>query len=155
MQMAFASKQIKIQLFIKNTQADVMTIEETKLNQSHKTQNIPHFIPIRTDHTNKQGGGLLTYIKNNISFSQLNTSNSFPIDLQIIKIHLSTSKQLHITNMSVPPKHSTLLLQTEDSIISNMFTTITNLSSTIITADVNIHLSLWYLPTKEKTIEDN
>ena len=65
-----------MQLLIKNTQADVTTIQETKLNQSHKIPNIPQFTPIRTDCTHKQGGGLLTYIKNNISFSQLNTSNS-------------------------------------------------------------------------------
>ena len=70
-----------IQLLIKNTQASVITIQETKLNQSHKTPNIPHFTPIRTDCTHKQGGGLLTYIKNNISFFQLNTSNTFPIEL--------------------------------------------------------------------------
>ena len=88
-----------------NTQADVMTIQETKLNQSHKTLKIPHFTPIRIDHTHKQGGDLLTYIKNNIGFSQINTSNIFPIELQIIKIHLSMSQQLHIANMYIPPSY--------------------------------------------------
>ena len=84
------NKTDEIQLLIKNTQADVITIQETKLNQSHKTPNISQFTPIRTDCTHKQGGGLLTYIKNNIIFLQLNTSNTFPIELQIIKVHLST-----------------------------------------------------------------
>ena len=69
------------QLLIENIQADVITIQETKLNQSHKTPNIPHFTPIQTDRTHKQGGGVLTYIKNKISFSQLNTSNIFPVEL--------------------------------------------------------------------------
>ena len=78
------NKTDEIQLLIKNTQADVITIQKTKLSQSHKTPNIPQFTPIKTDCTHKQGGGLLTYIKNNISFSQLNTSNTFPIELQII-----------------------------------------------------------------------
>ena len=90
MQMEFATDEI--QLLIKNTQADVIRIQETKLNQSHKTPKISQFTPIRTDYTHKRGG-LLTYIKNNISFSQLNTSNTFPIKLQIVKIHLSTSQQ--------------------------------------------------------------
>ena len=117
------NKTYKIQL-LKNAQADVIIIQETKLNQSHKTPNIPQLIPIRTDSIHKQGGGLLTYMKNNINFSQLNTSNTFPIELQIIKIHLSALQQLCNANMYIPPKHSTQLSQTEkDSIISNMFTT--------------------------------
>ena len=45
------NKTDKIQLLIKNTQADIITIQETKLNQFHKTPNIPHFIPIRTNCT--------------------------------------------------------------------------------------------------------
>ena len=67
-------------------------MQETKVNKSHKIANISQFTPIRTDRTHKQGGGLLTYIKNNNSFSQLNTLNTFPIELQIVKIHLSTSE---------------------------------------------------------------
>ena len=98
------NKTDEIQQLIKNTQADVITIQKTKLNQSHKTPNIPNFTPIRTDHTHKLGGGLLTYIKNNISFSQLNTSNTFSIKLQIIKIHLTTTQQLHIANIYIPPR---------------------------------------------------
>ena len=108
------NKTDKIQLLIYDTQADVIIIQQIKLNQSHKTLNILHFTPIRTDRTHKQGGGFLTYIKNNISFSQLNKSNIFPIKPKIIKIHLSTSQQLHITNMYIPPKHSTQLPQIEE-----------------------------------------
>ena len=70
MQMASANRTDEIQLLIKNTQADI-TIQETKLNQSHKTPNIPHFTPIRTGRAHKQEGGLLTYIRNNINFSHL------------------------------------------------------------------------------------
>ena len=52
--------------------------------------------------------------------------------------------------MYIPLKHSTQLSQTEeDSIISNMLTTYTNLPNTIITADVNAHSLLWYLPTED------
>ena len=129
----------EIQLLIKNTQTDVITIQETKFNQSHKTPNIPQLTPIRTDCTHKQKRDLLTYSKNNISFSQLNTSNTFPIELQIIKIHLFTSQQLHIANMYIPPKHSIQLPQTEKDSISSMLRTITNLPNIIIITDVNTH----------------
>ena len=64
------NKTDEIQLLIKNTQANIITIQESKLNQSHKTPNIPHFTPIRTDQTHKQGGNLLTNIKI-ISFHNL------------------------------------------------------------------------------------
>ena len=42
-----------------------------KLNQSHKTTNIPHFTPVKKDPTHKQGGGRPNYIKNNTSLRQL------------------------------------------------------------------------------------
>ena len=51
-------------------QADVITIQETKLNQSHKTPNISQFTAIRTDRTHKQGG-LLTYIEKTSVFHNL------------------------------------------------------------------------------------
>ena len=52
--------------------------------------------------------------------------------------------------MYTPPKYSTKLSQTKNnSIISSTFTTITNLSHTIITTDVNAHSLLWYLLTAD------
>ena len=54
------NKTDEIQLLIKSTQADVITVQETKLNQSHTIPNIPHFTPIRTDRCHKQEGGLLS-----------------------------------------------------------------------------------------------
>ena len=52
--------------------------------------------------------------------------------------------------MYISLKHPIQLTQTEeDSIISGTLTTITNLSNTIITADVNAHLLLWYMLTKD------
>ena len=78
------------------------------------------------------------------------TSNTFPIEQQIVKIHLSTSQHLHIANMYIPPKDFTQLSQTEeDSIISSMLTTITDLPNTIIIADVNTHSPLRYSPTED------
>ena len=53
--------------------------------------------------------------------------------------------------MYIPHKHTNQLSQTEkeDSIISSTLTTITNLSNTIITADVNAQSSLWYSPNED------
>ena len=80
----------------------IIPIQKTKFNQSHKTLNISHFTPIRTGRICKLGRGFLTYITDNINFSPPNSSNTFSIELQIIKIHLSTSQQLYIANMYPP-----------------------------------------------------
>ena len=102
MQMASATKQIKYNYLLKYT--SVCHNNTRDKTQSHKTPNIPYFTPIRTYHTHQQGGELLTYsyIKNSINFSQLSTSNTFSIKLQVNKIHHSTSQQLHIANMCIP-----------------------------------------------------
>ena len=122
----------------------VPTVKETKLNQSHKILNIPQFTSIKTVRTHRQGGGLLSCIKNNISFSKLNTSNTFPIKLQVIKFTF-----LHHNNyISQTCSFHLAITNKEGSIISSTFTTITNLPSTIITADVNAHSPLWYSLTK-------
>ena len=139
------NKTYKIQLLIKNTRADIIIMQETKLNQSYKTPNIYHFKPIRTDHTHKQGGGLLTYIKNNISFLQLNTSNPF-----LLKYKSSKSTSLHHSNY-IPQTcafHLAITNRRQTELISRTFTTKTNLSNTMIRADVNADLYLWYLPTE-------
>ena len=64
-----------------------------------------------------------------------------------------TSQQLYRKHV-----HSTQPSKTEkDSIISSIFTTITNLPNAIITADFNAHSPLWYSPTKNhkgELIED-
>ena len=122
-----------MQLHIKNTQAVIITIKETKLNQSHRISNIPQFTPTRTDHTHKQRGGFLTCIKNNISFSQLNTSNTLNITVITYCKHV----------------HSIHLLQTEeDSITSSMLTTITNLPKHNHHSRCQCSLPL-YLPTED------
>ena len=48
-------------------------------------------------------GSLLTYIKTNTSFSQLNASNNFLIEL--IKVCFSMLQQLHITKLYIPSSY--------------------------------------------------
>ena len=57
--------------------------------------------------------------------------------------------------MYIPPKHSTQLSKTEDCIIFSTFRTITNLTNTIIIADVNAQLPLWHSLTKERELIDD
>ena len=50
MQMASTTRQKKYNYSLK--------IQESKLNQFHKTPNIPHFTPVRTDCTHQEEGGI-------------------------------------------------------------------------------------------------
>ena len=97
-----SNKTEETQLHIKNTHSDVITLQETNSipqNTKHTSlytyQNRLH-LQIRK--------GLLTYIIENISFSQLNTSNTFLIELQIIKISpfnitITYCKHVHSTQL--------------------------------------------------------
>ena len=84
----------------------IITLQESNLNYKHKTSHIPNFSAIRLDRPSFQKGGLLTYINNNITYSQI----SPPTNLIINKIELLTIK-IQTTSFSTktlpPDYHST------------------------------------------------
>ena len=56
-------------LFIHDTYADIITIQETKLTPKAKTPKIHNFTAVRTVRLHKAGGGLITLIRYNIIFT--------------------------------------------------------------------------------------
>ena len=74
-------------MLIENTQADVIIIQEPKLNQSSKTLNIPYFTPIRIDRTHKQGRDFLTTQKAILVFHNVKYQTPHPL---ICKLSIST-----------------------------------------------------------------
>ena len=131
--------------------ADIITIQETKLQKHHRTPNIPNYTPIRSDRQNRPGGGLLSYIKNDITFTQLATPNNInteKTEIQAIKIHLTKHKKLHIINLYIPPRDTNNPNhQQEDADITTCFQYIDTLPRTIITGDINAHHNTWHSPT--------
>ena len=71
----------ELKLLIHDTHADIITIQETKLTPKAKTPKIHNFTSVRTDRLHKAGGGLITLIRDNITFattdipSTINTHN--------------------------------------------------------------------------------
>ena len=71
----------ELKLLIHDTHADIITIQKTKLTPKAKTQKIHNFTSVRTDRLHKAGGGLITLIRDNITFtttdipSTINTHN--------------------------------------------------------------------------------
>ena len=138
----------ELQQLSKDTNADIITVQETKLTNTSKSPILPGYTAIRKDRTYNKGGGLLTYVKNDITFSNndipphINPQNT---ELQIITVHLSQTKNLKIANLYLPPRNSSTNAQnTEDNDIANCFNYLVSQPSMLITGDINAHSSSWY-----------
>ena len=59
----------ELNLLIHDTHVDIITIHETKLTPKAKTPKIHNFPAVRTDRLHKAGGGLITLIRDNITFT--------------------------------------------------------------------------------------
>ena len=71
-----------LKLLIHYTHADIITIQETKLTPKANTPKIHNFTSLSADRLHKEGGGFITLIRNNITFtttdipSTINTHNT-------------------------------------------------------------------------------
>ena len=103
---SITNKHEELKLLVTELQPDIITIQETKLKKHNKTPQIPTYSAIRTDRANGKGGGLLTYIKHNITFSDTkipNFINPINTELQIIQLHITNKKIYTIANIYIPP----------------------------------------------------
>ena len=102
---SITNKHEELKLLVTELQPDIITIQETKLKKRNKTPQIPTYTAIRTDRANGKGGGLLTYIKHNITFSDTkipNFINPINTELQIIQLHITHKKIYTIANIYIP-----------------------------------------------------
>ena len=67
----------ELKLLIHDTHADIITIQETKLTPKAKTPKIHNFTSVRTDRLHKAGGGLITLIRDNITFTTTDIPGQF------------------------------------------------------------------------------
>ena len=138
----------ELQVLVTKENIDIVTIQETKLKKTFKTPTLQNFTTVRTDRDNKDGGGLITYIKDDITFTEIKTPqliNKDTTELQHIRLHLSTDKKLDLFNIYIPPRQG----QHNDNDISNCFRHILNHDRTILLGDINAHDKLWYSPTPD------
>ena len=86
------------------TQPDVVAVQESKLNPASRTPKIPNYTAIRTDRKHKQGGGLITYIKSDTTFTHIKTPQTINTDnteTQLLKIHTKHFKDITIANIYI------------------------------------------------------
>ena len=130
---------------------DIILIQETWLTNKHKTPKITGYTGHRKDReTNQKGGGLLTYIKDNITHTPLNNPqdiDSTHIELLTTKIHFTKNKHLHVSNIYIPPRSSQT--QDEDQHINACLAHVLTMQNSILAGDINAHSDLWYSPTQD------
>ena len=143
-------KKEELKLIIQKHKADIIAIQETKLTPKARTPSIENFTAVRLDRTHKTGGGIITYIRNNIPFSTINLPNSIQqeaTELQLIRIHLSNKKLLHLANLYIAPRDSNHPHHHQmDALIQNCFTFLFSKPNLIIAADINAHHAMCHSP---------
>ena len=108
---------------------------------------------MRTDRLHKAGGGLITLIRDNITFTTTDipsTINTHNIELQMVKVHINNTKHFTIANIYIPPRDSTSThYKTADTDIQHCIQYNTNMSHSVLTGDENAHSTLWHSYTDD------
>src|SRR6476469_6577501 len=111
------------------------TIQETELNSTNKTPQFPHYSAIIWDRTSKSSGGLLTYVKDNITFTDAPsppTTSTNLIETQAIKVNISTNHSLTLSNNYIPPLNPSTNTQFKDDAITNLLTHLTDTLNSVV-----------------------
>ena len=143
----------ELKTLIKNTHADIITIQETKLTSKSNTPKVPTYTTVRADRPHKSGGGLITLIRDNITFTPTDipsTINTHNIELQMVKVHLNNTKHITIADVYIPLRDSTSThYKTADKDIQHCIQHNTTIPHSVLTGDVNAHSSLWHSYTDD------
>ena len=100
----------ELKLLIHDTHSDIITIQESKLTPKAKTPKVHNFTTVRADRLHKARCGLITLIRDNITFSTtdipsaINTRNR---ELHMVKVHINSTKHITIANMYIASRNST------------------------------------------------
>ena len=143
----------ELKLLIHDTHASIITIQETKLSPKAKTHKIHNFTAVHTDRLHKAGGGLITLIRDNITFTTIDipsTINTHNTELQMVKVHINNTKHITIANIYIPPRDTTSThYKTADTDTQHCIQYITNITHSVLTRDVNAHSTLWHSYTDD------
>ena len=108
---------------------------------------------MRNDGLHKEGGGLITLIRDNITFTTTDiasTINTLNTELQMVKVHNNNTKHTTIANIYILPRDSTFThYKTTDTDKQHCIQHITNIPHSVLTGDVNAHSTLWHSYTDD------
>ena len=139
-------KLTELKHFTTKHKADILCIQETKLNKNHKTPEITNYTPIRTDRKNSiKGGGLITYIHKNHKFQQTESPSNYQhIEHHTFKIYTDDHKHITITNAYLPPTGTDINAQTFNTEMEHFFTNQFTTNTHLILTDANAHSPSWH-----------
>ena len=122
---------------VKDLDADVLLIQETKL-RGKPTPRIPGYKEaMRSDRVVAEGGGLLSYVRETLVFEKLFSTSKFATESTTFRVRLDKKSWVHITNVYIPPANS---LGQEIRFCPEA---IPVLQSSLICGDFNGHNPLW------------
>ena len=73
-------------MLIHDTHADIITIQETKLTPKGNTPKVHNFTTVRANRLYKAGGGLITLIRDNITFTTTDTFDHQYLFIYLFKV---------------------------------------------------------------------
>ena len=134
-------------------QQHIITIQKTKHTPKAKTPKVHNFTTVCTNRLHKAGGGLMTIIRDNITFTTTDiplTINIHNTKFQMVKVHINNTKHITIANIYIPPRDSTPThYKTAGADIQHCIQHITNIPHSVLTRDVNTHSTLWHSYTDD------
>ena len=125
---------------MKELDVDIALVQGSKLREKDKTPSIKGYSSVRAGRPGeRQGGGLITYIKDNIAFKTRRCWNkqTTNVESSTIKIRLSKKKWITLTNLYIPPKRET---GTEEIPVLDNLPISQDCS---VAGGINAHSSLW------------
>ena len=131
------NKLADLEQLITKDRPDILTIQETTLKTNDKTPILRGYTASRKD-GRQNDRGLLTYITQDIKFTDIQTDTPDKTELQLTKLHISPTKYLFIANTYIHPRTEEIAV--DDDKTENLFRQILRHDNTIITGDVNAHL---------------
>ena len=87
------NKNLELQLFLKENNIDILTLNETRLKPNKKFE-IPNYVVLRKDRAKKKGGGVTVILRKDIKFEPLTipTPPDCPIEHRPLKF---LTKEIH------------------------------------------------------------
>lgn len=128
--------ELKNHLITNNNKYDVICLQETFLKPG-KNFTVSGYNSIRLDRTDENKGGVLTLVRDNINYTQVN--NNTDMEYIVVNINLNQS-QLKIVNIYIPPGKDM-----DKNDLSTMFG-----PQTLIIGDLNAKSKIWGSPVTDE-----
>ena len=132
-------KASELNLRLKRGEYDVCVVQETKLRPGVPTPKMEGYTSIRTDRPRHDGGGgLLTYIRDNLVFERVGQSSLNGTEISSVRVRMGKRKWATITNLYCPPTRS------HSGMVSSLsMDKVPTSSDSIVCGDFNAHNRIW------------